>query len=506
MEVVKEPINYDALIDPKLPSSETCHEVIFEGLDGVVIRNSCLKTDGAAGPSGIDAAGWRRMCTSFQSASADLCDSLASVAIRMASTYVNPHGLSPLLACRLIALDKNPGVRPIGIGETSRRIISKAILFMVKTDILEAAGNLQLCAGQEAGCEAAVHAMQSLYHSSNTQAVLLADASNAFNSLNRHVSLHNLHFICPPLAVTLTNVYREASSLFIDGECLLSEEGTTQGDPLAMAMYALSTVPLIRKLDGLATQVWFADDAAAAGFLADLLVWWKQLSSLGPGYGYYVNASKSWLVVKEDCYDTACTLFAGTSLRITTEGRPYLGAPLGSPEFKSIFLQERVCQWWNDIIQLSNFASSQPHAAYSAMIHGLSSRWTFLTRTVCDLSSQLAPLEEAIRLHLLPKLCLHAPNDSERAMFALPIRQGGLGVFDPCKSSQDNYQFSTSVTSPLASAILNQLSCFDSSILQQQRALKQEALSIKRQNLSQRFSEFFPDFVQQSPTVPKTCW
>ena len=191
------------------------------------------------------------------------------------------------------------------------------------------------------------------------------------------------------------------------------------------------------------------------------------------------------------CYDTACTLFAGTSLRITIEGRPYLGAPLGSPEFKSVFLQERVCQWRNDVIQLFNFASSQPHAAYSAMIHGLSSRWTFLTRTVCDLSSQLAPLEEAIRLHLLPKLCLHAPNDSERAMFALPIRQGGLGVFDPCKSSQDNYQFSTSVTSPLASAILNQLSCFDSSILQQQRALKQEALSIKRQNLSQRFSEFF---------------
>ena len=141
----------------------------------------------------------------------------------------------------------------------------------MKTDILEASSNLQLCAGQEAGCEAAVHAMQSLFHSSTTQAVLLADASNAFNSLNRHVSLHNLHFICPPLAVTLTNVYREAFSLFIDGECLLSEEGTTQGDPLAMAMYALSTVPLIRKLDGLATQVWFADDAAAAGSLADLL-------------------------------------------------------------------------------------------------------------------------------------------------------------------------------------------------------------------------------------------
>ena len=241
-----------------------------------------------------------------------------------------------------------------------------------------------------------------------------------------------------------------------------------------------STVPLMQKLDGLATKVWFADDAAtAAGSLADLLACWKQLSGLGPGYGYYMNASKSWLVVKEDHYDTACIISADTSLHITTEGCPYLGAPLGSPEFKSIFLQEKVCQWQNDVIQLSNFASSQPHAAYSAMIHGLSSHWTFLTRTVCDLSSQLVPLGEAIHLHLLPKFCLHAPNDSEWAIFALPIHQRGLGIFDPCKSSQNNYQFSTSVTSPLASAILNQFSCFDSSILQQQRTLKQEALSTK---------------------------
>jgi len=43
--------------------------------------------------------------------------------------------------------------------------------------------------------------------------------------------------------------------------------------------------------------MWFADDAAAAGSLVDrLLDWWK-LSTLGPGYGYYVNAAKSWLVV-----------------------------------------------------------------------------------------------------------------------------------------------------------------------------------------------------------------
>ena len=129
------PINYDSFMNPWFPPSETCHQVIFEGLDGTVIRDSYLKTDGAAGSSGIDADGWQCLCTSFQSASADLRSSLASVARRIAVSYVDLDTLSPLLACRLIALDKNPGVRPIGIGETSHCIISKAILFMVKTEI-----------------------------------------------------------------------------------------------------------------------------------------------------------------------------------------------------------------------------------------------------------------------------------------------------------------------------------------------------------------------------------
>ena len=59
--------------------------------------------------------------------------------------------LSPILACRLIALDKCPGVRPIGVGETVRRIIAKAILSVVKDDVLQAAGSLQLCADKSPG-------------------------------------------------------------------------------------------------------------------------------------------------------------------------------------------------------------------------------------------------------------------------------------------------------------------------------------------------------------------
>ena len=76
----------------------------------------------------MDADGWRRMFTAFGDAFEDLCDALACSAQRIATLYINPAALEAFVACRLIPLDKKPGVRPIGIGETVRCIIGKAIL------------------------------------------------------------------------------------------------------------------------------------------------------------------------------------------------------------------------------------------------------------------------------------------------------------------------------------------------------------------------------------------
>ena len=61
-------------------------------------------------------------------------------------------------------------------------------------------------------------------------------------------------------------------------------QGTTQGDPLAMPMYALATVPLIAKLSEVdsVSQTWFADDASACGKLPDVYNWWNLLSDIGP--------------------------------------------------------------------------------------------------------------------------------------------------------------------------------------------------------------------------------
>lgn len=129
---------------------------------------------------------------------------------------MDPQGLAPLPASCLIALDKCPGVRPIGVGETVRHIISKAILSIIGPDIQEAAGAFQLCAGHEAGCETAVHAMRKIFLEDETEAILQIDATNAFNSLNRQATLHNIRRLCPPFATVLINTYREHTELFID--------------------------------------------------------------------------------------------------------------------------------------------------------------------------------------------------------------------------------------------------------------------------------------------------
>ena len=52
----------------------------------------------------------------------------------------------------------------------------------------------------------------------------------------------------------------------------LSREGTTQGDPLVMLMYAVSLVPLIQSLSGIVHQVWCADDGVACSSIEEVVV------------------------------------------------------------------------------------------------------------------------------------------------------------------------------------------------------------------------------------------
>ncbi len=164
-----------------------------------------------------------------------------------------------------MGLPKNPGVRPIGIGEIYRRICAEAFLQTVKDDAMEAAGPLQTCAGLPSEIEAAVHAMDDLYEEEETECILLVDADNAFNRLNRSVVLKNINITCPIMAQYLQNIYGGPSKMYIGDTYILSQEGATQGDVIAMLMYGLGTTPLIYGNPTATKPVWYADDGGGEG-------------------------------------------------------------------------------------------------------------------------------------------------------------------------------------------------------------------------------------------------
>ena len=120
-------------------------------------------------------------------------------------------------AARFIPFDKSPGVRPIAVGEVFRRIIGKAVARVLEWDVLDSTVPLQLCIGVPSACEAAIHAMDSLIRGTDVEAILLVDASNAFNALNRKAAMHNIRWCVLHLAGFLkTRIASLAAGLLLE--------------------------------------------------------------------------------------------------------------------------------------------------------------------------------------------------------------------------------------------------------------------------------------------------
>ena len=160
--------------------------------------------------------------------------------------------------------------------------------------------------------------------------------------ISTKAALHNIQILCPPFATILLNTYRAATELFVQDAIIFSREGTTQGDPLAMPMYALGILPLIQRTTGDILQVWYADDASATGTIHYLREWWEKITTIGPSYSYYANATKTGLVVKDAHLASTTSAFLGTNVSITIEGRPHLGAPLGTETYVAQSIQKVV--------------------------------------------------------------------------------------------------------------------------------------------------------------------
>ena len=246
-----------------------------------------MATHGSHGSSGVDADDWHRWLSKFGQSSANLCRTLASFARRLATEEVN-EVLRPYNACRLILLDKNPGVRPIAVGEIIRRISARVNSKCISSDLKALGGNSQLCLSPKRGIEHVIHSLREKFEHDDSEAKLLIAANNVFNSLIRSLALQNIELICTSIVTALRNSYDSHSNPYVKGKIRLSQEKTSQGNPLAMSMYGLALLPLMRILeDTEITQKWYADDGTV-GKLDALYRLYKKLQH-GPAFGYHIT-------------------------------------------------------------------------------------------------------------------------------------------------------------------------------------------------------------------------
>ena len=101
-----------------------------------------------------------------------------------------------------------------------------------------------------------------------------------------------------------------------------------------MMIHAITVITLIlRTVDSTAASketntkvAGYADDLFGAGSVEGLRKVWTFIQNEGPKYGYYQEATKSWLIVKKTNLEKAKLIFADTNIQVTTERRKHPGA------------------------------------------------------------------------------------------------------------------------------------------------------------------------------------
>ena len=177
----------------------------------------------------------------------------------------------------------------------------------------------------------------------------------------------------------------------------------------------------------------------------------------GPKFGYYVNESKSWLIIKDPHQlDFAKDLFSDTAIKHTTDGKRHPGAAIGSDDFRTSYATEKVKEWCDEMEILSGFAKSQPQAAYAAFIQGEQHRFSYFLRTLPGMEKYLDPIDKVINEKFLPALFNTPLSSDERELFSLPVRCGGLRIPILTEKASADFEGSMTITAPLATIMMLQ--------------------------------------------------
>ena len=148
-------------------------------------------------------------------------------------------------------------------------------------------------------------------------------------------------------------------------------------------------------------------------------------------------------------------LFSSTGIKLANDGQRHLGAAISTSNFRAQYASEKVTKWCNEPHRLANFAKTQPHT-YSAFTHGILSQYTYLMRTRPVMHEFIKPVDDVIRLELLPTLLNSIVPEVDCQLYSLPLRHGGLGIPILSEIAESQFEASKAMTLPLVTIMITQ--------------------------------------------------
>ena len=186
--------------------------------------------------------------------------------------------------------------------------------------------------------------------------------------------------------------------------------------------------------------------------------------------------------------DEAKTMLAESGVKITSEGKKYLGYTLRTTEFNKSFCEDLASKFTKMAETLCEIAKAYPQEAYAGYIFGLSNKWTYFCRSVSEMRVAIIPLDEVVKNRLLPTV-IGTPISSElRNIVALSTRLGRLGIPLHAESRAEDLRVSQKVTEYLVHLIKCQSCLTHGDLKQSQGDTCRKIQTEKDKNNHQKFT------------------
>ncbi len=214
--------------------------------------------------------------------------------------------------------------------------------------------------------------------------------------------LLTMHHLCLKCSRFAFNCYSHKAKLIVQNLgylplILWSREDFTQGDLMAMVLYGIVLVPLVKILWHAFLefmQPLYADYSALMGQHTTNTQCLKLSKWVGPLFRYFSEPEKSWHIWHAEDEDAAREAFAKEGLTVWfSQSNCNMGRFIGLVTVMREWLAPIVLDLVFGIKQLVTVTVNYPQTAYTGMVVSLQAKWQYVCCIVLNMTLAMVPVD-----------------------------------------------------------------------------------------------------------------